>query len=221
MRGPREIRAECRRLWDSGRVMRAWLGADDLFPWSLPLSPPQGERLPEALVGLGEWKAAIEAGCKCADGEGYRIEYLELEDGRLGCRRLPQRVVFDTPLDLAGYLGKSGAMGEFARLSREIRRRFPPLAEWVQTYPLQVLALSPQWPRLLAVLEWFLAHPRPNLHLRELVIPGVDTQFIEEHKQLLWQLLDYLMPEEGVDQAVTSLACKGFERRFGLRYDQP
>ncbi len=218
---PDNIKTKAQRQWDNGRLLRAWLGAEALFPWSLPLSPPRGERLLEDYAAVRVWKESIEAGCKCAGGEGYRIEHLELEHRQLGRQRLPRKVVFDTPLDLAAYLGKSRAMGDFARLSRTLRRRFPPLKEWIESQPLQVLKQAQHWPQLMAVLDWFLAHRRPDQYLRELAIPGVDSKFIEGHKQLLWDLLDRLLPAEAVNQAVTGLARHGFERHFGLKYDQP
>jgi hypothetical protein len=77
------------------------------------------------------------------------------------------------------------------------------------------------WPRLLAVIDWFIAHPRPNLYLRQLDIAGVDTKFIERHKQILASLLDAVLPETAVNSSVTGLAQHGFERRFGLQYDEP
>ncbi len=218
---PKDIKAKAQRLWDSGRLLRAWMGAEELFPWSLSLVPPRGGRLLEDFSAVASWKTAIEAGCKCSGGEGYRIEYLELEHRQLGRQRLPQRVVFDGPLDLAGYLGKSRDLGEFARLSRDIRRRFPSLQEWIAAQPLQVLQHARRWPQLLAVLAWFPAHPRPNLYLRELAIPGVDSKFIEGHRRLLWDLLERLLPEDAQELSVTGLARHGFERRFGLKYDQP
>jgi len=216
---PKDIQTKARRLWDSGRVLRARLGEDDLFPWSLPLSPPRGGRLLEDFAAARDWKAAIEAGCKCVGGEGYRIEYSEIGHRQLGRQRLPQRVVFDTPMDLAGYLGKTRAVARFAQLSRDIRQRHPGLWEWIVAQPMQVLEQADAWPRLLAVLDWFLTHPRPGLYLRELAIPGVDTKFIEGRKRLLWDLLERLLPEDAVDSGVRGLAQHGFERRFGLAYD--
>jgi hypothetical protein len=86
---------------------------------------------------------------------------------------------------------------------------------------MQVLAHREEWPRLLAVLDYFVAQPRPDRYIRELVIPGVDSKFIEGRKRLLAQLLDRVLPESAIDQGGTGLARHGFERRYGLRYDQP
>ncbi len=58
-------------------------------------------------------------------------------------------------------------------------------------------------------------------YARELGIPGVDGKFIEENRALLGAWLDRLLPAEAVDATVRGLADNGFERRFGLRCDEP
>ena len=183
MLGPDDIRSEARRLWDSGRVLRAWLNADEQFPWILELRG----RLPKDAAALQDWKSGIEAGCKCAGGEGYRIEYREVSG-----RRLPWRVVFDTPMDLVGYLGKGGELAEFVRLAREIRGRFPALEGWIAETPMEVLEQQEAWPRMLVLLEWLVAHPGSGFLAGEAVIPGVDDEFVAGHKGLVAELLDHL-----------------------------
>jgi hypothetical protein len=66
-----------------------------------------------------------------------------------------------------------------------------------------------------------LKHPQPDCYLRQLDIAGVDTKFIEQHKTILTELLDQILPETARDLTVTGLSNHGFERRYGLRYEQP
>jgi hypothetical protein len=112
-------------------------------------------------------------------------------------------------------------LGDFARLARAIRSRFPVLRAWIEESPMQVLQHRADWPRLLAVLDYFVDHPRPDRYIRELVIPGVESKFIEGRKRLLADLLDRVLPETALDREAAGLAHHGFERRYGLRYDQP
>ncbi len=71
------------------------------------------------------------------------------------------------------------------------------------------------WPHLLAVCLYFLEHPRPNLYLRELPV-NVHTKFIEQHRVLVRELLEHILPPEMIQpDAVT------FEQRFGLREKAP
>ena len=92
---------------------------------------------------------------------------------------------------------------------------------WLEHYPLKVLDVADAWPRILNTLSWFQVHPRPNRYLRELDIPGVDSKFIEHHKALLAQLLNRVLPPEAIDASATGQARQGFERRYGLKYDEP
>jgi hypothetical protein len=77
------------------------------------------------------------------------------------------------------------------------------------------------WQQLLAVCAYFVQHPRPDCYIRQLDIVGVDTKFIENHKGLLSELLNNILPETVYNAEVTGLSNNGFERRYGLRYDPP
>jgi len=64
------------------------------------------------------------------------------------------------------------------------------------------------------VCTYFLANPRPNRFARELPI-AVDTKIIERYRSILRSLLDYLLPADARTEDTD------FERRFGLRVDEP
>jgi len=221
MIAPEEIRAKAGRLWDSGRVLKARLGAEAVFPWSIALARPRGSRLLADFARVSAWKDALERKAATDAGRGYRIEYAEVDHRQLGRQRLPERIVFDTPEDLARFIGKQRALTGFDDLAHNIRSRYPALTAWIARRPLQVLEHGPDWPRLLATLDYFAAHPRPGRYLRELPIPGVDSKFIEGRKRLFDELLDQVLAASAVDREVTGLARHGFERRYGLRHDQP
>lgn len=68
--------------------------------------------------------------------------------------------------------------------------------------------------RMLAIVRWFLAHPRPQLYLRQLDIEGVDSKFIETRKGLLGELLDQRVPPEAILHSAT--CARQFESRYGL-----
>ncbi len=77
------------------------------------------------------------------------------------------------------------------------------------------------WPGALAVCRFLRDNPRPGRYIRELDIAGVDSKFIEQHKSLLRELLDIVLPPEAADPESASLSGHGFERRYGFRYDEP
>jgi hypothetical protein len=75
-----------------------------------------------------------------------------------------------------------------------------------------LLENSEDWEKILAVLAWFRANPRPAVYLRQLDIAGVDTKFIETRKALLTELMDLVLPGDAVDAS----SKRHFEGRYGL-----
>jgi hypothetical protein len=84
--------------------------------------------------------------------------------------------------------------------------------------PLIALALGDDWPRLLQVVAWLQARPRPGIYLRQVDIPGIDSKFIEQHRSVLAQLLDLSLPAQAIDLGATGVAQ--FCQRYGFR-DKP
>jgi len=83
---------------------------------------------------------------------------------------------------------------------------------------LQALDLADRWERLLAVVAWLQAHPRPGVYLRQVDAPGVDSKFIEAHRGVLTEMLGSALPPEAVDTHASGTAQ--FARRFGF-LDKP
>jgi len=130
----------------------------------------------------------------------------------LGRNRLPAAAIVET-LDAALRLAGRRRDGQaFERVAAHVREGEPALLAWLQRQPLRALALADEWPRLLAVVGWLHAHPRPGVYLRQLDLPGVHTKFIEAHKGVLDELLALALPEHVADPAGAS-----FERRWGFR----
>jgi hypothetical protein len=48
---------------------------------------------------------------------------------------------------------------------------------------------------------WIEAHTHPEMYLRQVDVPGVDTKFIERHRTILSALLDRQLPEHRVDRS--------------------
>ena len=65
----------------------------------------------------------------------------------------------------------------------------PVIAAWVTANPLRALEVSASWPALLSAYGWLSAARGGGHYLREITARGVDTKFVERHRQLLAQLL--------------------------------
>jgi hypothetical protein len=129
----------------------------------------------------------------------------------------------DTAEDLCRFIGQDAELKRWRHWVAEIQRTQPALRTWIEQQPLKVLAEAEHWPRLLAVIDFFQRHPHPACYLRQLEIPGVDTKFIESRKPLLRELLDATLPDSAITLAghPESIPSGQFERRYGLRHDEP
>ena len=91
-----------------------------------------------------------------------------------------------------------------------------PCSNWVAKRPLRALRLAGDWCRLLDIVDWLEAHPRPGVYLRQMDVPGVHSKFVEAHRGVLGELLDLALPPTSIDAgAPTGVA--GFTRRYGFR----
>jgi hypothetical protein len=136
----------------------------------------------------------------------------------LGNNALPDEVWLDSLEAAHAMLGKQKEVRRFAELVQNTRQFMSSVLSWVAKRPLTALELFDAWPRLLSVVAWLQAHPRPGIYLRQVDLPGVDSKFIEAHRSVLSELFDLALPAGEVDASATGLA--GFCRRYGFR-DKP
>lgn len=218
---PEQIGERARRLWSSGQVMRAWLSGDPVFPWTVPFRRPSAKEWLDGYTQLRAAVARLEASSKAAIGSGYTLKISNAEHQKLGRLRVVESIAFDSAEDVAAVAGETVALQRCQRLARELRAREPRLSAWMAQKPFALLEHEAGLPRLLAVANHLALNPRPLRYARELGIAGVDSKFIEAHRVVLADWLDCLLPPGAIDESARGFSDYGFERRFGLRYEEP
>jgi hypothetical protein len=211
---PGAIRGQLQKTWDDGRILSARLRGDVLFPLELRLRQPGVADLGEQFDAVRSWIRALEAGSKTACGHGYDIAWRDINHRQLGRNRIPDRVVFAAEADALRLLGRAADARRFDQLAAMTLHAFPELHNWIGRRPLAVLEHAASWERILAIVQWFVDHPRAQLYLRQLDIAGVDSKFIEARKILLAELLDQVLPADAVD--VSAIGARQFEARYGM-----
>jgi hypothetical protein len=209
---PADLRAQVQRLWDRGELLRAAVADTVSWPLRLNLKVPSASDLSDRFEAVREWVRAI------ADTPQVRIEWREWNHRVQGAQQLPATVWLDTPQDALAFIGKARQAQRFVVLWQQTEAVQPTLLAWLLRRPLQALDLADRWDRLLAVVTWLQAHPRPAVYLRQVDIPGVDSKFIEAHRGVLAELLDLALPAEAIERGATGVAQ--FARRFGF-LDKP
>ena len=103
------------------------------------------------------------------------------------------RIVFGTRDDLLQFTHREKAFVAFTTAVEKLRAHFPNLERWICSNIACVVDAAAELDGLIATLDYFITHPRPDCFARELPI-AVDTKFIERHEGLLRQWLDIVLP---------------------------
>lgn len=207
------------KKWQRYDWQRAWIRKESLFPLTINLPRPTDKELLHDFSDLHQQISRLQKGL--SDLPGVTLLQQEIQYQTMGRQRIPAAIEFADMSALARFLGQASAWRSFCNESERLLTAFPSLASWLIENPTQLEKQAGHWPELITVCRYFCAHPRPGCYLRQLDIPGVDTKFIELHRAILKNILDQLLPADAIDQTVTGLSDHGFERRFGLRYEEP
>jgi len=209
---PADLRAQVQRLWERGELLRAAVSSAMTWPLRLSLKAPSAGDLSDRFEAVRDWVRALTEVLQ------IRIEWRDWNHRVQGTQRLPSSVWLDDLPSALALIGKTREAQRFVALWQQTELAQPALQSWLLRRPLQALELADRWPRVLSVVAWLQAHPRPGVYLRQVDVPGVDSKFIEAHRGVLSELLDLALPPEVVDPTATGLAQ--FARRYGF-LDKP
>ena len=215
---PNTLKTRAEKLWQQGKLHKAWLNHESLFPLILNILTPSASEL---LHQFSSIQSAISVLKQDSIKHGYILTYKTINHQKLGTQTLPDTIVFEQEQDLLRYLNKASEFSLFKRLCDCSLKHYPSLHSWIMRYPFKITEFSDVWLQLLKVCAYFIKHPLPDCYIRQLDIEGIDSKFIESHKAILTELLDIVLPETARFSNITGLANHGFERRYGLRYDLP
>ena len=198
---PAELKAQLLRLWQRDELLSAE------FPLRLTLRCPTSADLSERFEAVRAWIAEL------GQGTGYRLVWRETKHRVIGANRLPEQVWVDSADDALRLIGKLREGRAFTTMLG-LTAQQPALLPWLHDKPQRALALAQDWPRLLAIVGWLQAHPRPGVYLRQVDLAGVHSKFIEAQRGVLAQLLDLALPAEAIDSEARGAAQ--FARRYGF-----
>ena len=216
-----DLRAQAQKLWDRGALLSELLSelvnqpsdGPSSFPRRLRLQCPSTSELSSRFEEVRIWAESLRLG-----SGRYRLVERDVRSPVLGSNRIPDEAWLDTLPDALTLIGKTKDAARFTELVRVTHIQQPTLLSWLEKRPHAALELVTVWPRLLSVVAWLQATPRPGIYLRQVDIAGVDSKFIESNRSVLAELLDLALPPEAIDRAATGMA--GFCQRYGFR-DKP
>jgi hypothetical protein len=216
---PEAIVQEVQKRWNRGDILSARITGAALFPMEIPLRRPTPRDIAEQFGEVLDWATALREASAERTGFGFELQRESVRNRVQGSNDLPVAVVVPQEIDALRLIRQQAATERFQSLVDQTLGRQPLLRDWLARRPLTALEHADHWSQVLAVLEWFREHPRPNLYLRQLDIPGVDTKFIETQRGLLTELLDIALPAHAIEQ--TASGSREFNQKYGLRLEPP
>lgn len=209
---PADLRAQVQKLWDRGELLASLVTGESPFPKRLvlkgPTSTEMADRFDEARAWIGELRVMPHC----------RVEMRDFKHRVFGANAVPQEAWIDTVEDALALIGKVRDATRLTALTNVTRKRQPQLLGWLAKRPLRALELVDEWSRLLEMVVWLQVHPRSDVYLRQVDIPGVHSKFIEAHRGVLIELLDIVLSPEAIDSSVSGVSQ--FATRYGFR-DKP
>jgi len=199
-------------LWDKGTILASLVEGSALFPRRLVLKGPSSTEMTEQFDAVRTWIANLRRGAH------YRLVMREFQHRVLGANSVPDEIWIDTLEDALALINKAKEAKNFSAIVTFTREQQPSLLPWLSKQPLKALELAGDWPRLLEIVRWMQAHPRPSIYLRQLDIPGVHTKFVEANRAVLSALFDLALAPNTIDPQTTG--ASQFSRRYGFR-DKP
>jgi hypothetical protein len=205
---PADLVAQIRKAWMHGALLVPLAGGESPFPMRLKLRGPTSVDLVDRFDEVRTWAAEL------ASVRHIRIETRQFRHRVRGASTLPHEAWVDSLKDALALVGQTREADVFEHMIQLTRDRQPDLLDWLRARPMRALALASEWPRLLDVVAWMQAHPRPGIYLRQVDIPGVHSKFIESHRGVLIELFDAVLHESAIDGGAGGVT--GFQRRYGF-----
>lgn len=206
---PADLRAQLQKSWDKGEWLRSLVTGETLLPKKLSLKTPTSTEMTHDFAVVRAWVKALDALPHC------RVVRREFTHRILGNNAIPDEIWLDSPEQAWAWLGKKRDVARFQNLLDAMAVQQPNLLNWLAKKPLKALALAEDWQRLLDFVAWRQTHPRPDIYLRQVDLPTIDTKWIEQHREVLSEWLDATLPAEQIDPAATGV--KQFAARYGFR----
>ncbi|MCB5195256.1 DUF3322 domain-containing protein [Deefgea salmonis] len=207
--GEREIKNQLQKMWDKGAILAAIVSRESLFPLRIALKSPSSSELSTAFAAVQDWIAHWHAVRK------IRVEMRDVQHRVIGSNQVPVAVWIDSQADALALIGKAPDAGRFQSILAITPLTLRP---WLHKRPLKALALVADWPQLLSIVAWLDLHPRPQIYLRQMDLPGVHSKLIEAHRAVLAELFDLQLSPAVIDDSAHGVA--GFCQRYGF-LDKP
>lgn len=204
-----DLQSQVQRLWDRGELLNAVNNGSFLFPKKLVLKTPTSAELTQRFDEVRAWIKELKT------LPYYRFEMREFNHRTLGNNAIPYEAWIDSLAAAAKVVTKEVELARFNELLDITTTRQPKLLHWLLRKPLPALSLMDSWTQLLDIVDWMILHQRPDIYLRQIDIAGVHTKLIEEHRSVLSEWLELVLPAATINS--NTIGASQFVSRYGFK----
>ena len=201
-----DFKQQLERRWLRGELLRALVGAENLFPLRLQLRTPEPREIAQKFGAVQDWIAGLQT------MKVLRLDWRSVSSRALGNQSLPEAVWVSNAEDAIALIEKQQDAERFYMLYEKTKASLPELLPWLLKNPLRGIELNSSWANILRVVVWMKSRPRPNIYTRQIDLLDVDTKFIETHTALLSELFDQALNPSSINEDYSGLG------QFHLRY---
>jgi hypothetical protein len=150
-------------------------------------------RLPDTTAELHQMVSFFQSHEKSAIKPGWRIEWGSRSSRRVGMQQWPDRIVVETPEDLASLTSNGHAYTKFSHWLSILVAWRSEVRIYLSDHPLSILKYVDSWPDLMSVMDVCIEQDLEGKPIRT-IETSRDTKFIEQHKSILLGMLKSIDP---------------------------
>nr|WP_269811286.1 Wadjet anti-phage system protein JetD domain-containing protein [Kineosporia rhizophila] len=195
-----------RTRWAAGTDLTELALGSAWEPLVIGLRPPSAAQYADDFDAVqawaNRWRARLPA--------GLHVQWQVVGGRRSGAVQLPVRAVIETREVLWRLLQVETQVSLFEKILAQVASDLPDARTWVARHPQRVLAVAPHWSSFIAVVRWVRDAMPTGAWIRQVDVPGVDTKFVEAHRETLAALLEVCLPPERI------FTGSSFAQRYGF-----
>ena len=216
-----DLDATVRRRWQKGLYLRAHACGEPFEAISLPIRGPKASDLVSRLDEVRSWVDRLDHENRTATArQGFDLDHVIRRTRTIGDTPVPIRACIPTFDRLCALLNTRDEVASLDRVLDQAStwvatdERRTPVLHWIQEHPRAAIENETLWGQILDVIGWIADDhsDRSVLDLRHLDVPGVDTKFVDRHRNVLRPLLELVLTADRVDRN-----ARTFAGRFGFR----
>lgn len=165
---------------------QSWLqGNETTWPQSVPLGIPTENQALGRVAEVRRWQESWQQW-----RSGGEVWWTERRWTSLGRQRLPERLILDSPEELADVIDMKEQWLLATRRFQALTTLWPQLAEGLDlSFDVLSSWSEPEFQHLVQVVDWLATHQGSDLYIRQVPIPGTDSKWLETRKKLITRWL--------------------------------